>query len=432
MVVTSVDASAVITLTNGGKSASFTDVDGDLVTVTTTKGAFAANDFTFGGFGAGLTNGYQLQSLDISDAAFAGATVKFVAKPTALGGDGHVNVGVIDASGRDLAALTVPGDVSRITAGDLDPKLPGVAKLTVDSLGEFGSVTQGLQTGLSCDVMGVGAMLVKGNVRGENLDLGKIGHLTIGGSLIGSAATGGGNLSATAAAKISIGGSLIAPAGTVTGEIKVSGDLGSLTIGNEVIGSAVIASGGKLGTVAIKGGVEGGSAASPAVISGAGALLAPLKGADVAIGSITLGKGAQFLNILAGYDLSGTGVNADASVGKINIGGDFRAGSILVGAAAGADGLLGTADDTKLAVARDSATRVSTIASLIVKGQVTGTTAAGDLFTIEAEQIVAARIGGQALKLTPGAHSPADAVPLGFASGGPGGLPSDCYLREIS
>jgi hypothetical protein len=212
----------------------------------------------------------------------------------------------------------------------------------------------------------------------------------------------------------------------------VSGNLGSVTIGNDVIGSAVIASGGKLGAVAIKGSVQGGSVASPAVISGAGALLAPLKGADVAIGSITLGKGAQFLNILAGYNLSGTGVNADGSVGKINIGGDFRAGSILVGAAAGADGVFGTADDTKLAVARDSATRVSTIASLIVKGQVTGTTATGDLFTIEAEQIVAARIGGLALKLTPGPRSPVNVFPLGFASGGPGGMLSDCYLREIS
>ena len=112
-----------------------------------------------------------------------------------------------------------------------------------------------------------------------------------------------------------------------------------------------------------------------------------------------------------------------------------RDSKAVVGAAPGADGLFGTTDDTKVSVMRDDAKRVSTIASLIIKGQALGTAnsvSTTDLYSIVAEQIKSAKIGGIALKLKAGARTPTDTFALGYLGNGPGNLPSDFYLHEIS
>jgi hypothetical protein len=285
------------------------------------------------------------------------------------------------------------------------------------------------------NVVDIGSMTVKGNIRGLDVDLGRAGTVTVGGSLLGSSTTLAGNIAVTSAKKISLGGSVVAAPGTATGRIVATEDLGGVTIGHDLVGPARIASGGKLGLVNIAGGVMGTSTAEPALISGAGAATAPKAGADTAIVGLKIGRSAEHLLVRAGYDLTGTPVSADAAIGKISIGGDLRASSILVGVNTGADGFYGTADDAKPAVMRDSATRFSSIASLIIKGQALGTSSdvsATDLFAIVAEQITAAKIGGLALKLKAGARSSTDTFALGFASSGPGILPSDLYLHEIS
>ncbi|MGC3990803.1 MAG: autotransporter-associated beta strand repeat-containing protein [Chthoniobacteraceae bacterium] len=454
--VTSVAQSTGVTIQSGGLSATWLDGDGDLVTVHTTKGTFTGSDFTFGTLGVGVATGLQLETLDLTDPQFAGAKITFTAKPTSLGGDGRVNVGFINATGNDLASVTLPGDLGRIVAGDSDPKTPGVGTLTVNSFGQFGLLTQASGGSLVSQIQDIGTLVVKGSVFGAELMLGKTGTVKIGGSLFGQTTANSSRIEVSTAGTISvggdlqavgdgsgviastgqigsvtIGGSLIDNSGNAGGGIFSGGDLTTVTIGHDLVGSATIAAAGKLGAVSIKGQVAGGGPSGAATISGAGSLVAPATGPDTAISSIIIGKGVSSLNIMGGYS-DGVAVNADAAVGKIVIGGDFQASNIIVGATAGADDLFGTADDVKAVVARDVASRFSTIASLIIKGQALGSPASGDSFGIEAEQIISAKIAGHALKLTPGARDAQDVFALGFASPGPGAEPTDLYLREIT
>jgi hypothetical protein len=106
-----------------GLSATFGDVDGDLVTVKTTVGKFTEAMFELRAEGVG----FQLERLDVADPAFAGAKLSFFATPHKIfGSDGNsrVNVGFLDATGVDLFKVRIPGDLGRIGAGNLtDPNL---------------------------------------------------------------------------------------------------------------------------------------------------------------------------------------------------------------------------------------------------------------------------------------------------------------------
>jgi hypothetical protein len=93
-------------------SLTFTDVDGDNVTITTT----GAGTLTLGGnVIVSPLPGAQTQhvTLDLTDAAFQGANVSIVAtRDPVKGGDGLVNIGSIDAGGRDLGKVFVDGDLA--------------------------------------------------------------------------------------------------------------------------------------------------------------------------------------------------------------------------------------------------------------------------------------------------------------------------------
>ncbi len=289
-----------------------------------------------------------------------------------------MNLGALLYNGFDLASFTLSGDLAFAQGGDSDPKVPAIGKIVVDSIGAFGSATSGLFPGaVGLSFKQAPSIKIKGDARGAYFDLGTIGSLVIGGSLIGA--------------------------------VKIQ-------------------SGGKLGAVTVKGAVAGESLASP----GVGSATAPLKGADVAIGSVTIGQSAEFLQILGGYDKTRIAKNADAVISKVKVGGDFRASSLFAGVVASVDNLLGTVDDTKAAVTRDAANRFFGIASIMIRGQAIGTVDTGDVFAIESETIGKAVINGFTYKTKLGARNAQDTFGLGFASPGPGGVLSDFYLREIT
>src|SRR5688572_29624154 len=76
----------------------FTELDGDKVTVTTSLGTNA--DLT-----AAITlsaGNESIALLDLSDPVFQGANVSVVATPGGATGDGFINVGYFSAGGRDL------------------------------------------------------------------------------------------------------------------------------------------------------------------------------------------------------------------------------------------------------------------------------------------------------------------------------------------
>ena len=119
--------------------ATFIDVDGDLINVTTDKGAFTAANFVLMPMGARS----QLALVTVSgDAAFRDANIAITAERIGSG-DGMVNVGAIDARGVNLGHITIDGDLGQIDAGSAaNNDGGGVVSLRAHSLGAFGTATQ--------------------------------------------------------------------------------------------------------------------------------------------------------------------------------------------------------------------------------------------------------------------------------------------------
>src|SRR5262249_8460616 len=118
-------------------TATFTDVDGDKVTIRVSAGTLTPGLFTTKVTGVGD----QLQGIDLRGGGFdrVNLTISAVRAPA---GDGLVNVGYINSTSHDLANVTVPGDLGRIAAGDGDAVAPALKALTVRSIGRFGTDTQ--------------------------------------------------------------------------------------------------------------------------------------------------------------------------------------------------------------------------------------------------------------------------------------------------
>jgi hypothetical protein len=337
----------------------FKDVDFDDVTIRTSKGTNAqlAAIVTLAASGAGQ----QLQKIDFStDAAtFAGTDLTITARRAGAGiGDGLVNVGAIDATGAnggtalDLGAISIRGDLGQVDAGDAVLATAAIKKLGVRSMGEFGISTQGAGADLESTIDGaLGALSVAGNVRDvfirtTGAAAGKIGAVTIGGSLIGGAANSSGAIiSAGAMGPVKIAGNIEGGAGQASGYLRSLGTLASITIGGSLIGGANNQESGYItgdlatGAVKIGGDVRGGAA------NGAGSIFCGGNVASISIGgSLVGGSGNNTGRIGTSMDLGpvkiggsvigGTGnlsgiiLGLGAKVGPVSIGGDLRGGSI--------------------------------------------------------------------------------------------------------
>jgi hypothetical protein len=77
------------------------------------------------------------------------------------------------------------------------------------------------------------------------------------------------------------------------------------------------------------------------------------------------------------------------------------ASNLVAGAMDVNDDGFGNADDTKITGGVNVASRISRIASIIIKGAVEGTAATGDHFGFEAQQILAFQVGTTNLPLVP-------------------------------
>lgn len=413
VVLTTVAPQDDLALSADGRSATFTDVDGDRVTVRTTRGQFAADgsDFVL----ASRTDARsQLQTLKLGP-SFAGANVTISAKPGPGGGNGFVNVGFLDAAGVDLGTVKISGDLGRVLAGTPggDAKVPALKSLSVQSIGLLGATTQEAGGSITSTLQGgLPKVTIFGDLRGSLFVVGAVG------AKIGTAF---------------IGGSFTAGSGNQF--ISADGDIGSLTIGGDIRSaapdSAVISSGGLIGALTVGGSIRGASAA-PMGITAFGQINAPAAGMDFAIKKIAVRGTVESTFILAGFSQAQT--NADASIGSITVGGDWIASRITVGTNSGQDFAVGTDDDAKFTTnavqeARDHPTLFSTIGSLVIQGQALGTVGISDMNGIVAERIGKARIGTRTLAFAN------DDSPEGFfaAPTGPGstGLNSDFTIREI-
>lgn len=454
-----------VELLKKGKVARFVDVDGDVVLVKTNKGPFVVGDFLLAASGVGA----QLQLIGIAgDTAFTGAKITISAKPGPLGGDGAVNVGAINAAGVDIGKVKVPGDLGRIEAGDPATPKAALKGLNIRSLGALGFATQNpLDQSLDSEIQGkTGAVTIKGDVVGAIFEVrgGGIKSVKIAGDIVGGAGQFSGMVFADGIIKkAKIAGSLIGGDGLESGVLEAFGGFGTVTI----VGSLVGGSGFQSGTLVTLGPVKGikvggdlmggsgeGSGSIVAVGAGdtagirkigiAGSVIAgshPLTGilgtstlgkikigqdlrgtaaasakilaegldipadakAALAIKGLTVGGKVEFAEVLAGYNTDGQPSNPDVQIGKVKVGTTWMASSLIAGIDRDAGGF-GDGDDIVIGTGGQAGI-VSRIASVLIKGAATGTTATGDHFAITAQELGKVSIAKRKAALTLGADN---------------------------
>ncbi len=298
----------------GTNTVTFTDVDGDAVTVKTTAGTFVlATHFDFVGAGGNE----QLRGINLgADAAFANANLTITAK-AAGGGDGFVNVGAIRAL-IDLGAVKLDGDLGAIVAGD--GAGTALKSLTVQSMGRFGTTTQdpGTATLISNLAGDLGGFTAKTDVQEVEFEVdGQIGKLTIGGSLVGGAADSSGAIAAGGQiGAVKIGRDIRGGGGFASGHVEAVAGIASLTIGGSLVGGAgersgSVSSDASIGAVKIKRGISGGAGDHSGELSTGTTLGA------VTLGGSLIGSSGLFSGRIAAVDDSAA----------IKIGGDVRGGS---------------------------------------------------------------------------------------------------------
>jgi len=317
-------------------------------------------------FKSGSVNGsnafpQQLQGLDLTQLTNPSAASGAALAIKVVSGSPDVEVGFINATGIDLGAVQVQGDLGRIDAGD-GVTSPGLASLAVQSMGQFGTTTQAAGGSLESDIQGglgavtvVGnAVTVVGNINGAFINVsggsnGTIGPVSVGGSIAGGTGTYSGEISASGSiAGVTVGGSLTGSVGFGSGEIIAGGNLGSVKIGGSVQGSIGNASGsiiadGNIAGVTVVGSLTGGAGSNSGEI-GSDIFTTGDVGA-VQIGGNVVGSGGNFSgSVFAGGNLASVTVGgsltggaggpsgaifANGNMGQVQIGKGVEGGAAL-------------------------------------------------------------------------------------------------------
>ena len=398
---------ATMTIAANGKKATYRDVDGDLVTISTSAGTFDQSNFILISEGLGA----RLFVLDLSgQSEFAGANISVKAKRAAHG-DGFANVSHFDAFDIDLGRVTIDGDLTSLHVGDSNTATPGLLGLNVVSMGEFDShghveVVGALNalkvrtdlTNTEISVTGgtngnLGSVKITGSTLATSFDVeGSIKSVTVFANFLYSSIIVDGSIGSfvttAVPGKFRASGGIVVKGSVIGGDIGTNGDLANLRVSGEFQGTRVTARGD----------------------------LAP---ADLltaqTIGNLAIGGRVMDSDFLVGFDLDLNAVNPDVQVDKVAITGNWIASNLAVGVEEGADGYFGFQTDDAIAGGGSPAI-VSRIASLTLKGHSYGTPGeSDDFYGIAVEEIGKARIGLANLPLTAGASN--DLAPAFFGSG---------------
>jgi hypothetical protein len=293
---------------------SFHDVDGDLVTVKSSKALFTTETSVLSAFHfhASATNSqwFQLEGVDFTQLSASlqrGSDLTFSVQQ-ANGGDGLVNVGYIKSS-RDLGTIIVPGDLGQITVGDGTASTPALKLLDVGSIGALGTST-GATSLLSTFMGPVGTLHVdSGFGSGLNTTTGNVlnAHL----DFVNATKAGTGSIKT-----LLIDGALIGGSDARSGEITFTGKLTSASIGNIQGGSGAgsgsildSSSSASIGSIKVAQGIAGGYG------GGSGSISAP------SISSVWIGSGG-----LVGGSGNSSGVVEASSLGTIYVDGSVMGG----------------------------------------------------------------------------------------------------------
>jgi hypothetical protein len=421
-------------------------VMGDVIGGTAGVAASSGGSATPGSSGA--INGKSLGSVVIEGSLTGG---NFVQGDTNQTGN---NDGVI-VSGTSIGSVYIGQNVdggSGPNSGQIATQTGGVGSLVIaGSVVVAGSPPPGIVGGA-------------GDSSGEVIIAGPVGKLMVAKNLTGGSGASSGSISINGAvSSLAIGGNVTGGTADNTATISVFGTLKTATIAGNVEGSSSGATkltntgyiqANNIGTMVIGGDLISGTAGSggldtsgairatneigsitlggitgnstnPAVISAVGPATVTAKSAtDVAIGNITIGGTgggssttvALYADILAGYstntsaaDPLGTGVNASAQIGTVQINGSIEATNIIAGVAGVGTGtpVFGTAGSAALSGTgvTDYSTILSKISQVIVTGYAVPTGTPTDTFGIAGETIVKASVGGASIPLNAGPNN---------------------------
>ena len=367
-------APAAITINAALKTATWTDFDGDIVTL-----KYSTNAPTFSTTDQGMGLIVDKIGLTVADNNLESFTLKVKAGPL---GNGHVDLGHIAGTGVPLKSWTSP--TASVLDFDCGDGTTGIGSLVIGSLGVI-NLDKFNMSGASAvsDIMGkTGSALLRGDIDGTALRFtnpgpmksltvtgslrgdhvpavglssgilaasgtGSIQNLTIGGGIIGGEASGEGQLSVQLpVTNLTIKGSIIGGTAESAGAVFASGKVvkiggnifggnqfatgvvaldgvKSLTIGGSLIGGEE-AGAGNVGlssspgvTVVIKGGIKGGFETNATLLGRAGSFLA-----QDDVKSLTIGGDLVAGSYGAGTQLSYNGaVIVNGTIGTLKISG---------------------------------------------------------------------------------------------------------------
>jgi hypothetical protein len=180
------------------------------------------------------------------------------------------------------------------------------------------------------------------------------------------------------------------------------------SIGGDLTHNASIRARHDIGAITVKGSPVGSDASgglTAVLISARGQeALAPGATSDLAIKSVSIGRNVYLAKILAGFDLHDAdeaGSNGNASIGAVNVGRDWSASSISAGINAGDAGYGIRGFGVNPTVINNPADAiVARIASISIKGIVTGSTSFTYQTGFVAQQIGAFKAGAFTAPLT--------------------------------
>jgi hypothetical protein len=382
-----------VNVRSNGESITFTESDGDVVTIKLSQGGLIAEDIVLAPDGT-------IQSLDLT--RFAGPSlIGGHVKPLNIsigvkttGGDGFTKIGFLNADGVALGKFKLQGDLGRLVAGF---NSGGVAAKSISIAGNLGSV--GGAGALSKIVGGLGKLNVKGSFLQNSIQVdGKVKSVKISGDYDGDPSvstsmlediaengfaqlglTPSGVFLAESIKSMRIGGTMKGGGITTTKDLGIFSVFGDLRNGN-------LFGGGGIKAVKVMGRVTSDDPNDPVTIT-----------ARNKLGSLVINGDVENADILAGYNTNEDPVNPDATVGKVLVKGDWIASSLVAGIDDVTNDGFGQND---IVIAGDTTPAISKIASVVIKGIARGTAAAGDHYGITAQQIGKVSIGGELVPLT--------------------------------
>ena len=415
------------------KSATWKDVDGDLVTLKSTKAVLDAADFTFEALGA--LGGEVLRTLNLSNEGEAakGAGLALTAKFDKVNnlGDGSVHIGHLNAAGVDLGVVALAGNLERMSAGDATPGDGSVKSLTVGSMGLLGSnkLTDGGNY-VSGFAGKIGALTVRGDVRGAQLTAsgaaaGTFGAITVLGNFETAGTTPAARITASGdITALKIGGSIVSQSGSSL-LVIAEGKIGAVTVGRSMDGNGGFVR--LIGYTTI-GKVSVGGDMESAFILASGKARPANAAAALAIASVAVKGHVSDSSILAGLGADDHG-NPDVQIGTITVGGDWSRSFVTAGIDIVNDFTTGDGDDAIVVPTgpfTDNPAIVSKIASITIKGHIYGTAAAGDSFGFVAQSIGKFVRGTTAYTLRP--NPVPNALPLDVFNVS---ITGDVFVREV-